>query len=493
MAALDPNQIVEVDVFTILAPFPNDYQQTGALLSYGGTNQPTGSINLLTQFSDLELIISDPMAIATADWATGLVTVETVDPIPVSIGGMGATAKLQLSGFDPPGYNGTFICTVTGPSEFTYPLVDDPGATTPASQPQLQLYAAAELNAMAATFFRQGGSATVSVLELGYGSLFSDQVVKLTNWLTENDRSFYGYVLPEEWGYDSNLRDPVIGGQITSIFEQFSAPSGPGASMTYFWLTIEEAAIGLISKAWKSVIQLIEAPSVRFERDNAFPGEFAEFTIAGMFYWAMQFRATSVTRVAPMCFKYVYGVTPYPIKNNGPLLISFKENFVNYIQTGAEGGINYTDVYQGVTSDGFDYFNWWWTIDWVQIQINLDLSNAIINGSNNPLAPLYYDQPGINFLQTTLVGTMQSGVTFGMVNGNIVATQYTSPQNAQAIQLGTYAGMCNVNAVPFMAYSEAEPTHYGIGEYDGLSVLFIPARGFVHIKVTVIATDLVTI
>ena len=37
------------------------------------------------------------------------------------------------------------------------------------------------------------------------------------------------------------------------------------------------------------------------------------------------------------------------------------------------------------------------------------------------------------------------------------------------------------------------PGHYKIGEYDGLSVLFIPARGFIHIMVSVTATDLVSI
>jgi hypothetical protein len=207
----------------------------------------------------------------------------------------------------------------------------------------------------------------------------------------------------------------------------------------------------------------------------------------------MNFRATAVTRVAPMCFKYIYAVTPYPLQNNGPLLLSFKENFINYIQTGSEGGINYTDVYQGVTADGFDYFNWWWTIDWVQININLDLTNAIINGSNNPLAPLYYDQPGINTLEAVLAQTMKNGGSFGMVNGLVVQTELNSPDLATAIAAGTYAGQCNVNAVPFIDYSIQNPSDYGQGEYDGLSTLFIPARGFVHILVQVVATDIVTL
>jgi len=186
-------------------------------------------------------------------------------------------------------------------------------------------------------------------------------------------------------------------------------------------------------------------------------------------------------------------VTAYPTKNNAPLLSQFKTDFTNYVATGAEGGISYDICYEGVTKDGNDYFNWWWTIDWVQININLNLSNAIINGSNNPFAPLYYNQDGINFLETNLYNTMLSASALGMVLGAITMTTYNQPDLQNNILLGVFEGMCDVNAVQFIDYVNANPGHYKIGEYDGLSVLFIPARGFIHILVQVTATNLVTI
>jgi hypothetical protein len=482
MTALDPNSIVTVQVSTILAPFPSGFQQTGAIVSFGGTNQPTDSVHLLTQYADLELIMSEPMSIASVAWATGVATFTTTNPLPGSVGTLGNVIKAQLSGFTPDGYNGTFNCTVTGADEFTVPITADPGTATVMGE--ILLYGAVELNAQVATFFRQGNAMTVNVLELGFGSQFTDQIAKLDNWLANNTFSFYGYLLPEEWGYAANI--PLV----LQTFEQFLNPE----AMTYFWLTLTDpATVGMIPLDCKSVIQLLEAPTVPIDRANSIPGTFAEFTLAGMFYQAMQYRATAVTRIAPMCFKYVYGVTPYPLQNNGPLLISMKNNFVNYIQTGAEGGINFTNVYQGVTADGFDYFNWWWTIDWVQLNINQSLSNAVINGANNPLAPLYYNQYGITYLETILAGVMTSGVQFGMVNGPVIQTGYDSATLSQQIQLGTFAASCNVNAVPFLAYSQQNPADYGVGEYDGLSTLFIPSRGFVHILVVVTATNIVTL
>ena len=64
---------------------------------------------------------------------------------------------------------------------------------------------------------------------------------------------------------------------------------------------------------------------------------------------------------------------------------------------------------------------------------------------------------------------------------------------SDAIDSGVYATVCNVNAVPFATYTALNPADYGTGEYDGLSTLFIPARGFVHILVTVVATNIVTL
>jgi hypothetical protein len=364
-------------------------------------------------------------------------------------------------------------------------MAADPGAVlTPGTW---QLNAALQLNAQVSSFFRQGTAVGVNILELGYQALFTDEVSALETWINTSPGSYYGYLLPDYWGSVDNLQP---GAGVIELFQQFVNPE----AMTYFWVTLDDLqAVGLIDKTNKSVIQLMEAPGVQAAREASVPGQYAEFTIAGMFYWAMRFKATAVTRVSPMCFKYVYGVTPYPVPSNGPTLSRFKQNNVNYIQTGAQGGISYTNVYQGVTADGFDYFNWWWTIDWVQISINLNISNAVINGSNDPTAPLYYNQNGISQLSQVLASTMLTGNQYGMVNGPIVQTQLGPADLSDAIDSGTYATVCNVNAVPFATYTALNPADYGTGEYDGLSTLFIPARGFVHILVTVVATNIVTL
>jgi hypothetical protein len=533
----DPNAIVTVHVSIIEAPTPINYQRTGCFVSFGASSLIPGDTELLTQFSDLNVplptnpsgpvVLQQPMQVVSVIWAAGIVTVTTVEPI-VNSPLLGDTIDMVMSGFQPigPGYNGLYPAMVTSSHSFTYPLSINPGVATVMGT--AQLHSAIELSQMATSYFSQGNATGVWILELGYDGNPDNNVKALENWMANNPKTIYGFLMPRRFGSDAGIiGTAALPLSFTNLLKQYENPE----AMEYFWLTVTEPGhnspidpgtmtnlffpgqLGSggtkgTGSSFKDVIQMVESPVLtdpnlifipaagidpaRYEIPNYLDSQ-GEFTIAAMFYNALAYRPSNTNRVAPMAFKYVYGVTEYPQKNNGPLLRAFKSANTNYISTGAEGGISFTMIYEGVTLDGHDYFNWWYTIDWVQIEVNLNLSNAIINGSNNPLAPLYYNQDGINYLQTILYSTMVSASTFGMVLGKLTMTTYDGPNLTNAINGGEFAGECDINAVPFLNYTLANPGDYKIGEYDGLSTLFIPARGFIHILVNVVATDLISI
>lgn len=106
--------------------------------------------------------------------------------------------------------------------------------------------------------------------------------------------------------------------------------------------------------------------------------------------------------------------------------------------------------------DGHDA-TFWYSQDWVQIQSNLMISNAIINGSNSP-TPLYYDQNGINRLQAVEQKVMSNAVAFGLALAPVTVT-----------------------AIPFVTYVNENPTDYPAGIYRGLAVSYTPQRGFTEI------------
>jgi hypothetical protein len=471
----DPNTIVDVIVRTIQAPTPNSYQQTGCLISLGATSLDAQDTVLLTQYSDLGLVSPVAVKITDFNWATATLTLtcangnfEVGQPTEVAIRGF-------VSMSDPPVVvDGSYSATIIDPTHISVPFPEDPGSAL--SLGTVQPVLAVELDQMARTFFGQGPGAAVYVLELGVPTDVPEAIGALNTWLVQNPRTFYGYLLPRSFTVDQDTTD-LFTQQIAAMYNNPEA-------MTYFWMTNGYGVT--VPPETKCVIQFAEAASVD-------PVLGYEFSAAAMFFNAISFKPTAVTPCAPMAFKYLYGVTPMETKNNGASLFAYKQQHVNYVAKGSEGGVDFYMVYQGVTADDNDYFNWWFTIDWVQININLDVSNAVINGSNNPLAPLYYDQDGINVLLSVLAGTMTRGVQLGMVLGRVVQTELDPGTLQRTIYAGTFAGQCDCNAVPFLTYTQMNPSDYKEGEYDGLSTIFIPRRGFIHILITVVASQIVTL
>lgn len=473
-------QIVTVAVSQSVAPTPSTLQKTGALVSQGATTLAAGTSALLTQYSDLTPLLSGTQPNASITWAGGVATVTTTAPHglrqnetePVAVTIFGAT---------PAGYNGTFGATATGGSTFTFPLAANPG---PATAPGVWNEGAViELCAMATTFFARGGSVPVYVLELGEGDP-ADGVASLSTYIANNVSTpqplpgsgvapgrFYSYLVPRSW--DS---EPTF----LPLLQSYQNPS----SQLYFHVTTTLATRSRYTALNKCVLTTVEAPSV-----VAAPS--TEFSAANAFQASLSYSPSGTNRVTPFAFTYLYGVTPYPTTGNGPLLQSLKASADNVVGTGAEGGISNTILQWGTTKDGRD-FTYWYSADWVQINAELVIANAVVNGSNNPLAPLYYDQDGINVLQGKLASLMARGVTVGLVLGAPVQTALDGPALSDAINNGTFAGQTIVNAVPFITYSNENPGDYKIGNYSGLSIVYVPRRGFTSIRINLVVSDFVS-
>lgn len=432
------NNIVQVNVSQTIAPAPSTLQRAGALISAGGTTRAVGTTTLLTAAADLAAILRAPAAISTMTWSGGTVTVTTAAPHGMTVSDV---LNLTIAGATPTAYNGADrICTITGASTFTFPLVSNPGlCTVPGTWAPLSVN---ELSAMVDTFFAQGTAVSVYVLELGNVEK-PDAVQELSDFIDANDpQIFYAYLVPRGWAYDSSY---------IAFLADFEATT----AKTYFFTTMTSDTYGDFDATLKCVVGLIEAPTI--------PA--TEFSLAAPFYAWLNNDPSTTNKVAPFAFRYMFGVTAYPLRGNGAFLALLKAANVNWIGTGAEGGITNTVLMWGTTMDGRDA-TYWYSVDWVQINIDIDLSNEIINGSNNPINPLYYNQDGINRLQARAQATMNRGISYGLVLAPV-----------------------RVAAVSFPTYIIDNPNDYPIGKYAGLSVSYTPARGFVEIIFNVNVTD----
>ena len=428
-----PN-IVNVSVTQQVASAPSQLQKTGAFVSQGGTTLAAGTTQLLTQLADLTAILTPSIAISTITWTANVVTVTTATPHGIP---SGTTLKIAIAGCTPTGYNGTFSGTSTGTTTITYPLTVNPGSIV--TKGTFQIYSAVELAAMANTFFAQGSTLAVYVLELGAGTTAAG-VVALTAYIIQPSIRFYSYLLPAAW--DAETTAPAM----AQSYEGTTAE-------TYFYVT---TTVNTYS-AWlgiKSVFATVQSPLA--------PAN--EFSAAAIFWTTLDYNPNSSNLAHPLSFTYVYAVTPYKLTNVQQTQL--KAAGVNWIGTGAEGGISNTIILWGSFMD-LSPFNYWYSVDWLSINVAQALAAAIINGSNLPTNPLYYNQAGINTLQKVAQATVNNGIAFGLI---------LSP--------------ANVAAVSFTTYVQQNPGDYATGTYNGLSLTFVPLRGFESITIYLTASNI---
>lgn len=451
------NPITIVNVTQQQAPQPSTLQRSGALISQGATTNTVGSLTLLPTSATLATMLTGSKAVTSITQTAGLATAATTVAHGLPIG---EVIELTITGSSIAAYNGTFACTPTTTTAFTYAIPS--GTASPATGTiTYTLEDVAELVAANTTFFAQTGFKSVWVLELGPADA-ADGIVALATWIAANPSRIYSYLTPLAWD-----------GETT--FVPFLRTFVGLDKRTYFFVTTTQANEALYTGI-KSVIAFVPSPTATT----------SEFGSAGAFSSTLSWNPSSTQQVPPLEYAFLAGITPWSPYGNQSAFAGFATNNINYAGTGAEGGISNVILFGGNTQDG-NPFNYWYSVDWAAINTDLAISNTVINGSNS--APyLYYNQQGINRLQATALSIMRQAVSYGLANGTVIGTQLPYSQFAENFANGMYDGQIVVNAEPYTSYTKANPSDYSIGKYGGLALAYTPLRGFDQIIVNLNAT-----
>lgn len=454
--------IVTINSSVLLAPVPITLQETGALISQGGTNLAAGTYSLLQEQSSLTPLLASPLAIASITWSGGTAVVSTSAVIPGL--NTGDTFITTIANAAPTGYNGTVLATVTGTNTFSYALATNPGTeTVPGTYtPPGQ----GELVAMNNTYWGQGTTQAVYVLELGPNDGTTGPQA-LQAWIVANPKFFYSYLTPRNWDATTGL---------LALIAAYEAPN----AFTYFFVTTTTGTYTAYPTV-KNVLALIEAPNLPL----------TEFSLAAAFQITLNYAPSASNKQTQLCFNFVNGVTAYPSVGNSALLLTLKNANVNYITTAAEGGLSNNMMVWGNVLSGVD-FSWWYAADWIQLNADQTASNVVINGSQpgNP-NPVYYLQSGIDQIQDAIFNLVASAISFGLGAGSVTRQNLTPTQFQAALSAGTYAGQNVVEAIPFTAYIAINPNDYAAGVYSGITIVFIPQNGFKSIVFNVVITNLI--
>lgn len=317
----------------------------------------------------------------------------------------------------------------------------------------------------------------------------SSPIAIATNWTEPTSGLVSGVAYPTQ-GYAVATTTADHGVQVGQWFELvgftptgynnwYAAQGGTSGSTLVLYLLSDLVAESVLGSLAAGTATQTAAPI----------GTTGEFTMAASFYKALGYAPSAGNLMTPFAFSYMFGVTPWVTQGNTNVLAALQAASVNYMLADIQGGITDTSLYWGTTQDGSD-FSWWYSADWIQINLALMLANAVINGSNNPLNPLAYSQNGINTLQDVALGVVSNAVQFNLANGSVGQTQLTGTQFATNIDNGAYQDTNVVNAVPLIPYLQGSPGDYKLRKYAGLGVLYIPQNGFIQIIVNLNISNL---
>lgn len=427
--------IVTVNVSQTIGATPSNLQQMSAVLSFGATLQEPGKPVLLTQPSDITDLVDYPIFSLSAeaqsfgsDFTLALPTTEALNRDP------GSEVEITIKNCLPNAWNGTYLATVVDSQTLTWTLTDSSLDGSPTTVGQFSITGSDDLVTAVDTFFAQGNSVGTYLLELGYqNDLPKDEVAALKTYMQEPVKRFYAYLVPETWKANADF---------ITLAKLYTA----NEAKQYFFVLEDTPNDTNYITPYAGIKSIIAMADDTYPVTNA--------AAAAMWNYVSP-SPSEINKVPPMAFRYLQAVNANAAKDS--ILTTMVKQNINYVDTGAEGGIANTMLVKGVTSDGND-MTYWYSVDWVQINVDMMLANAVINGSNNPINPLYYNQDGIDRLQQVAQGVFNTGVSYGLVNGQ-------TP----------------VNAVPFKTYVKNNPNDYGIGRYAGLSATYTPMRGFVEI------------
>ncbi len=478
MATSQLLKIVNEVVTVTQAPQPSQLQQSGALISVGGSTLATGSYQFCSSLSAVEAILStagnyaELTNMATTFFAQGTAAGVYVLELGVQSTPQDGISALQTWITDNPGvFYGYCVPadwdTLPAPVEPVVTVTADGTSTLPAGTYYTQI---AYLN-VDGTIGQLSPVATSAVSTADADELVVTSPAALsgaTDYLVYMGTTSGSLYLQNgsagtAIGTNYSQAAPIVTTTGTSLtLADLGNDYSNNTSKTYFCVNTSVTnctAYGVMEAnsiwgGYKSIIAVAPSPSAQS----------GEFTSAAWLYQLVVNNPGADNKLAPFQYRYLFGVTPWPATGYSANLQTLANYGANWVGTGAEGGISSFCIFKGTTSS-LEQISWWYGVDWLQIQEHQALAAAVLNGSNsNP--PLLYDQAGINFLEGVAQQVADNAVTFGCVLSALVS------------------------AIPFYTYTQQNPSDYNSGIYNGLSCNAVGQNGFLNLNFYINVSEL---
>ena len=289
-------------------------------------------------------------------------------------------------------------------------------------------------------YFNYSGNRSVNVLELGQVSettTLQEQATQLDTIIKSGLHRSYMYLIPSSFYVENS---PVV-----SIMQEYTKET----SAQYFMIsTTSDVTTDNVATQFKNL------KSCFLVYDNSDTSQ--NINLAGSILGIMasnKFDISGNNKASPLNFKILQGFKFNPI--NRVLLNSLTQYPANFIFN----EVGYATIGNGRYTNGVAW-DYWYQWDLTQLALQQKITQLLINGVNNPVNVIRFDQQGIDIINASVKSTLSEYIQLGCINTYAMAL---NPAN------NTLIGLNNINTIDFNTYISQYPEKYQNEIYDGIS------------------------
>lgn len=289
-------------------------------------------------------------------------------------------------------------------------------------------------------YFNYSGNRSVNVLELGQVSettTLQTQATQIDTIIKSGLHRSYMYLIPTSFYIENS---PIV-----SIMQEYTKET----SAQYFMIsTTADVTTDAVATQFKNL------KSCFLVYDNSDTSQ--NINLAGSILGILassKFDISGNNKASPLNFKILQGFKFNPI--NRVLLNKLTQYPANFIFN----EVGYATIGNGRYTNG-DAWDYWYQWDLTQLALQQKITQLLINGVNNPVNVIRFDQQGIDIINASVKSTLSEYIQLGCINTYAMAL---NPAN------NTLVGLNNINTIDFNTYISQYPDKYQNEIYDGIS------------------------
>lgn len=267
---------------------------------------------------------------------------------------------------------------------------------------------------------------------------YTEKIEGLNTFITNNEFPCYIFLLPDGMGEDTTLG--------TTLFAKYSQLQ----NITYFFINYSGTTLNDY-KISNVFMQVKNQKAAALFVNNTVGSDLAALT-AGLFA-SYKFDLSDTNPASPFNYKTIKGIAKQPLTL--PVRKQMIQDSVNYIDDVATQLVlmngRYGDTYP------IDYRYQW---DLTSFQVAASLKQLILNGVNNPIYVIKYNQDGIDILKSRVKSVLNQMISQGCV------TEYAERIESAT---GELVNIGEVSCIDFRSYIASNPEDYENEVYGGIS------------------------